>query len=531
MVMFVNKMVEIEREWITLLIPDLKDGVVLLLSSIGVTSSVFRRKVCLGGIIKGRQITGNHDSYQIHFSLNSFNNINEGHKGERNNSKWTHNGKPLKIIQIEPIDTPEFVYDLTIDVDSHTFVANGILAHNTATPLRLDGKGLGRHADGCFDDMIVGTDMRTLINQGYLTDYRIFSPPTLNFNRDDIKTTASGELSKGQVNDAVNNSSLVAHKDGNAIVGDVVKSYKRFGNNQLGVVFVPSMDIGEELTLEFNNSGIPALLVNAKTPDNERANAIKRFSNGEIRVLLNVDIFGEGFDLPAISVVSMVRPSKSYGLYVQQFGRALRLLDGKKHGIIIDHVGMVTGRYGHGLPDAPRTWTLDAQDKVRSGSSTINPIKTCNNCMLSYERYLKACPECGYVDTPTERTIEQVDGSLTELSPDFLRQLRGEVSLIDRPVDDQVNEYIAGLNPHIKPLHAKRHIKDFRKKVEANIDSQRELRVEMAKWAGVKRAEGRNDDEIHKIWYITYGVDWLSTQSLTSVDADGLKGWLTTGKK
>lgn len=399
----------------------------------------------------------------------------------------------------------------------------------TATPLRLDGKGLGRHADGCFDDMIVGTDMRTLINRGYLTDYRIFSPPSRNFNREEIKVTASGDFSDTEVNKAINDSSLVAH-DGSSIYGDVVESYIKFAKDQLGVVFVPSMEVGYELETEFNNAGITALLVNAKTPDNERALAIKRFSNGEIKVLLNVDLFGEGFDLPAISVVSMVRPTKSYGLYVQMFGRALRLLAGKKFGIIIDHVGNVAGQFGHGLPDAPRWWTLDAQDKRSGGNSALNPIKTCSFCHFSYERYLKVCPECRQVEEPTERTIETVDGDLEELSPEILRELRGEVNSIDRPIDEQVNEYVSNLNPYIKPIHAKRHIKAFRLKVEANIEAQRELRGEMAQWAGYVRADGHADHEIFKKWYVKYGVDWLTAQSLEATEADKLKEKIDYGQ-
>lgn len=488
---------------------------------------------------------------------------------ERQGSYWTRL-ESIQIFKPYNIDgqTKNYVYNIEVD-EEYTYTANGIVVHNchhtiydnemknpdkikdnkwgkavrmfpkdskglgvTATPLRLDGKGLGRHADGCIDDMIIGTDMRTLINRGYLTDYRIFSPPARNFNREEIKTTASGDFSDIEVNKAVKKSSLVAH-DGNSIYGDVVESYIKFASGKLGVTFVPSMDVGEGLEREFNNVGVPALLVNAKTPDNERALAIKRFANGEIKQLLNVDLFGEGFDLPAISVISMVRPTKSYGLYVQMFGRALRLLKGKKHGIIIDHVGNVAGAFGHGLPDAPRTWTLDRQDKTNSGSSALNPIKTCPGCSFSYERYLKSCPnpDCDYVDEPTERTIENVDGDLEELSPETLRQLRGEISKIDRPIDDQVNEYVAGLNPHIKPLHAARHIKAFRKKVEANIESQRELRAEMAQWAGNLRADEHADHEIFKIWYTKYGIDWLASQSLESIEADKLKEWLATGKK
>ncbi len=395
----------------------------------------------------------------------------------------------------------------------------------TATPLRLDGKGLGRHADGCFDEMIVGESMRSLINRGFLTDYRIFSPATPDFSRENIKVTASGELNKDDVNNAVNNSGLVAH-DGNTITGDVVKSYIKFANGKLGVTFVPSLEIGAEITREYNLAGIPAELLSSNTLDIDRMNITKRFERREILQIVNVDILGEGYDCPAIEVVSMARPTASFGLFVQQFGRDLRLLPGKTHGIIIDHVGNVAGKFGHGLPDSPREWTLDRA--VRSGTKgkqKLNPITTCTECAANYERFHKVCPYCHHKPEPVGRNIEQVDGDLEELSPAILRALRGEVANIDRPVDEQVGEYIAGLNTNIKPLHAQRHIKLYRKKVEANIEAQRELRDAMARWAGYRRAEGHTDSAIHKLWYVfTNGeYDWLTAQSLECIPADKLQ--------
>jgi DNA repair protein RadD len=117
---------------------------------------------------------------------------------------------------------------------------------------------------------------------------------------------------------------------------------------------------------------VPAEVVHSKTPDAVRTRILARFRNREILQLVNVDLFGEGFDLPAIEVVSMARATQSYGLYVQQFGRALRIMDGKTHALIIDHVGNV-GR--HGLPDARRIWTLDRRERgARGRPADVIPV-------------------------------------------------------------------------------------------------------------------------------------------------------------
>jgi superfamily II DNA or RNA helicase len=369
-----------------------------------------------------------------------------------------------------------------------------------------------------MDDLIVGTDMRTLINRGFLTEYKIYAPLN-NINLDDVKITSTGEYSKVEVNDKIRGSQLIVH-DESTSTGDAVEHYLKLAKGKLGITFVPSMEIGEVVTAQFNSVGVPAMLVNAKTPDNERAEIIKKFARGELLQLVNVDLFGEGFDLPAIEVVSMLRPTMSYGLYIQCFGRALRKLDGKKYGLIIDHVGNVSR---HGLPDKPVVWSLDPEkNSGKRKKSEINPNKTCDKCALVYERFLPACPDCGFKPEPVERTINHVDGSLEELSPLLLAQMRGDIVLKDRPVDELVNEYVNTLNKHIKPLHAQRHINQFRLKCVENQKSQKFLREKMAMWAGWRRHEGSSDDEIFKKFFILTGIDWLTAQALESKHADVL---------
>jgi superfamily II DNA or RNA helicase len=229
----------------------------------------------------------------------------------------------------------------------------------TATPERADGRGLGRHADGVFDTMILAPTMRDMINHGFLTDYRIFAPPS-DLDLSSVPLASGGDYSQDPLRKAVHKSH---------IVGDVVTQYLKSAAGLLGVTFSVDVESATEQAAAFRRAGVPAEVVSAKTPDPVRVSILRKFAAGDIKQLVNVDLFGEGFDLPAIEAVSMARPTQSFSLYSQQFGRALRPLPGKQWAIINDHVQNVMR---HGVPDAPRIWTLDRREK-RSRSSTVSP--------------------------------------------------------------------------------------------------------------------------------------------------------------
>jgi len=306
----------------------------------------------------------------------------------------------------------------------------------TATPERADGRGLGRWADGLFDEMVEGRNMRDLINMGYLTDYRIFAPKTEDLYLENVKTGSDGDYTRESLKTAVRQSH---------VVGDVVKHYLRIAPGKLGITFATDVETATDIANQFNLAGVPAAVVSAKTPDHERISILRDFKARKLLQLVNVDLFGEGFDLPAIEVVSMARPTKSYSLYCQQFGRALRLMiseilagawdtytdaqrrafiaeSTKPYAIIIDHVGNIDPAVGgHGLPDAPHVWTLDAREKRSGGGKQDKPTKVCIECTGFWEGYSTTCPYCGHVAVPGRRDgPEFVDGDLLELDAETL---------------------------------------------------------------------------------------------------------------
>lgn len=406
--------------------------------------------------------------------------------------------------------------------------ARGLLV--TATPVRADGKGLGRHADGLVDIMVEGPGMRDLINMGYLTEYRIIAPESDFIRPGEDAIGSTGDISQAKNTAAVRKSH---------IVGDVVKHYLRFAPGKLGVTFTESVETAKDIAARFNAAGVPAEVVSAKTPDAERVAILRRFKNRELRQLVNVDLFGEGFDLPAIEVVSMARATESYSLYVQQFGRALRLLDGKKFAIILDHVGNVER---HGLPDARREWSLDRREKRSSSApSDVIPVRACTNpkCAAVYERIYKACPYCGNVIEPAERSgPEQVDGDLIELSPEVLAAMRGEKEKVDMSVEDfkatlqTPEDYRAELVSKNVPLigqlgNVKRFVEKQQTAILAHMNDQQaqeSLRASISWWAGYQRAQGRPDSESYRRFYFMFGVDVLTAQALTAGPALTLAG-------
>lgn len=362
----------------------------------------------------------------------------------------------------------------------------------TATAIRADRKGLGRKADGVFDSMVVGPSMRELINRNFLTEYEVWAPPS-DLDLSAVPIAAGGDYSPDPLRKAVHKSH---------IVGDIVKHYLRIAPGKLGVTFAVDIEAATEIAQAYRDAGVPAEIVTSKTPDALRVAILRRFRNREILQLVNVDLFGEGFDLPAIEVVSMGRPTQSYGLYVQQFGRALRRLAGKLRGIIIDHVGNVER---HGLPDKPRVWTLERGQSRASGPNDAIPLRACARCTRAYERALLQCPYCLKVPdvTPGSGLIE-VDGDLSLIPPETLAQMRGERDRVDSAPRNGAMD-VVGYS--IRANHIERQAR------------QAELRHVMLEWQRRRAAEGEDLQVSQRRFFHRFAVDILTAQTLNARDA------------
>lgn len=265
----------------------------------------------------------------------------------------------------------------------------------TATPWRLDGKGLGNW----FDTMVSGPSVADLIGMGSLSPYRLFAPtmPEL----DGVKTQA-GDYQRSALAEAMSKPT---------IVGDAITHYRSLCPGKRAVVFAVGVEHSQRIAAEFCAAGIPAEHVDGSMQTEERDAAVARFRKGETLVLSNADLFGEGFDVPSIEAAILLRPTKSLSLYLQQVGRALRPLPGKTEAIILDHAG---NSNRHGLPDDEREWSLEDREKRRRGEAGEVSVRQCTECYFVF-RPQPVCPQCGHVAPVISREIETVEGTLQEV--------------------------------------------------------------------------------------------------------------------
>lgn len=361
----------------------------------------------------------------------------------------------------------------------------------TATPNRADGQGLGRWADGFMDDIIIGPTMRFLINRGYLADYEIVCPKS-DLNVENSPLSANGDWSNQTLRKAAKKSK---------IVGDVVENYLKYANGRKAIVFATDVDTAEEIATDFRASGVDAVSLNGKTVSSYREESIRRFEKGNLQILVNVDLFDEGFSVNECEVVIMARPTASLGKYLQAIGRGLRPLPGKT-ALIIDHVSNVIR---HGLPDMEREWTLNRREhraKSQADPSEI-PLTVCKNCLKPYEKFRTVCPYCGFekpLPEPQARSIEMVDGDLVLLTREMLERMR-RGTLLESPAD-----VAARVNRVAGPIAAKGVANRQAEKIAAQAD----LREAIAQWAAIERLQGFDDREIYKKFYLTTGLDVLS---------------------
>ena len=275
----------------------------------------------------------------------------------------------------------------------------------TATPQRLGGESLG----DVFDDMILGPSVSDLIQSGSLSKYKIFAPSSINTS--DVHMIG-GDFNKQELNIAA---------DKPSITGDAIKHYKKYSDGKRAVVFCVSVDHAKHVAEQFRLSGYSSSSIDGKIDKFDRRKIVSDFKEGSIKILTSCDIISEGFDIPAIEVAIMLRPTASLALWIQQSGRALRPYKGKEHAIILDHAG---NTMRHGLPDEPRQWSLEgAQTKNKQKASAVS-VKICERCFGAQSSRELKCKICGYEFPVVGRKIEEKEGDLVEIDPEKLRRER-----------------------------------------------------------------------------------------------------------
>lgn len=271
----------------------------------------------------------------------------------------------------------------------------------TASPWRMSGKGFME----VYSSMVEGPDVSWLIENNFLAPYKYFSVNLINESL--LKKSSVGDYTKDSIDQAVSRT----------IFGDVVKTYRDKADGKQAIIYCHSVEFSKQVAENFVNEGVTAVHADAKTPKKLRDEIMSDFKSGKTKILCNVDLISEGFNVPDCEVVIMLRPTESLVLHIQQSMRSMRYKPDKQ-AVIIDHVA---NYLKHGLPDTPRQWALGDRDKKSSSSkSDAIPIKQCPECFAIVPSDHKYCYECDYEFIP-EESVMQVDDTaeIVEITQDF----------------------------------------------------------------------------------------------------------------
>ncbi len=285
----------------------------------------------------------------------------------------------------------------------------------SATPFRLDLKGLG----DMFDELIVAAYADELVDAGFLVEPKVFAPRPSELN---LPTPDDGEPRS------------FAGMARPKLVGDAVATWRQHAAGMRTIVFASSVEHSISLAAQFRSSGVPAEHIDADTDDVDRRRALDRFKAGGTTVLCNVELFTEGFNLPAVECVQMMRSTASLGLFLQMVGRAMRIHPGKRHPVVLDHSGNFLR---HGRVTRRLDYSLEGRPKFTdSGPSG----RTCHVCFCLSFASAASCPECGtaYITQSRPRGLpEQVAGTLQMYSSDQLDAFGRPAAAVeaDRPIE------------------------------------------------------------------------------------------------
>ena len=283
---------------------------------------------------------------------------------------------------------------------------HAILIGLTATPCRGDGRGLG----GIFDTIIECPQVDDLIKLGFLVKTRVFAPANP-INLKGIQT---------RVGDYIE-SQLAERMDRDALVGDIVTQWHKYGERRKTVCFAINVAHSLHIRDEFIKSGVTAAHIDGSTPKPERAAILAQLASGELELVTNCMVLTEGWDMPAVSCAILARPTKKMGLYRQMVGRVLRPADGKTNAIVLDHSGAV---FRHGFVEDRVDWTLDPEKRSASpthaarleggdGSRLCECIR-CGSLRVGGE----ACDHCGFMPTRQPKVVVFADGDLAQVDRD-----------------------------------------------------------------------------------------------------------------
>ena len=317
----------------------------------------------------------------------------------------------------------------------------------TATPCRLNGKGF----TDLFDVLVQSWDIPTFIKEKWLSTYDFVSIKADSRTQQLIsslkKRGADGDYQVKEM-DAVLNKRPSIERLYNCVM--------EYAHNRKGFVYAININHARSIAEYYQSQGVHAVAIDSHTPVKERERIISSFRSGGLQVLVNVDIFSEGFDCPDVEFIQLARPTLSLAKYLQMVGRGLRPSKGKKNCMIIDNVGLYRV---FGLPSQIWDWQSAFEGRMKMREERLKSrderLKSRDNHSsliihqkIDTEMYLVVSHE--QLDATFEQHTE--DGRMMKVRNDLLSGKWGRVKRIDRKLvelvesKDDVHTYVDLVN-------------------------------------------------------------------------------------
>lgn len=297
----------------------------------------------------------------------------------------------------------------------------------TATPMRMDGRGLGEVAQ----EMVLGPDIRELMDDAYLTEATCYgATTTVNIA---MARVTGGDYNAKDIQDIM---------DKKEITGDAVEHYRKLCPGAAAIAFCATIQHAQDVAAEFRSAGYKFESIDGRMPASAIRSRLAALKDKSLQGITSCDLISEGFDAPGVIAGILLRQTKSLAVHMQQVGRLLRpnyapgmpldtrerrlaaiAASDKPKAILLDHAG---NSFRHGLPDERREWTLASRKVGDSGPS----LKTCPACYGYSRAWEKSCRNCGHVYVVVEREGgrgpgDRVEGELTVIDSELLRKFRG----------------------------------------------------------------------------------------------------------
>lgn len=316
----------------------------------------------------------------------------------------------------------------------------------TATPWRMNHMGFA----AIYDRLIVSKPIKEFITEGWLAPYSYYSINDNSRIRYDISS-----ISEFDMEGDYKISALERVMDSATIRANLLNSYLKLAKGRKGIIYSISRKHSDHICAEYKKAGINIVRIDSETPRDERRLYVKRFKEGLIDIIVNVDIFSEGFDCPDIEFIQLARPTKSLVKYLQQVGRGLRPVEGKGRCLILDNVG---AHIEFGLPNADREWETEfVGEKQAHKKRNVNRVQV---DVGEIERSFKeGNDELLLIEDFKENSIPSIDKEKFFWKPsddELLRTLYVEKHCTEELISSVFNIDVEGVKERISELELKK---------------------------------------------------------------------------